>query len=186
MARPKVGDLIPIGAIGSAKKGDVLEGKTYSSDEGVDLEGTMPNRGAINRIITTQNGQIVVPEGYHDGSGIVKAQFANLVPKNIKNGVNIGGIVGELIEGRKTRYGSGSPTTDWNFTIRNLPFTPSIIIAIQERYYYMYISIPNVYFDRTVDVTGGHVQSSKISRYNDGFSIETIYKSTAIVWCAIE
>ena len=121
MARPNVGDLIPIGAIGNAKKGDVLQGKTYSSDEGVDLIGAMPNRGAINNTITTQGGQIVVPEGYHNGSGIVKAQFANLIPSNIRKGVNVGGVVGTVTEGG-TFTGDGAyehvirVKSPWDFT----------------------------------------------------------------------
>ncbi|GFN35831.1 hypothetical protein [Tepidimicrobium xylanilyticum] len=85
------------GEYGTAQPNHVLEGITFGTEEGI-ITGTMPNRGAINNIITTQGGQIVIPEGYHNGSGIVKAQFANLIAENIKKGVNIGGVTGNLDE----------------------------------------------------------------------------------------
>ncbi|SDX83461.1 hypothetical protein [Tepidimicrobium xylanilyticum] len=81
------------GEYGTAQPNHVLEGITFGTEDGLKV-GTMPNRGAINRTITTQGGQIVIPEGYHNGSGIVKAQFANLIAENIKKGVNIGGVTG--------------------------------------------------------------------------------------------
>jgi len=81
------------GEYGTAQAGDVLSGKTIGTESGI-ITGTMPNNGAINNTITTQNGQIVVPTGYHSGSGIVRAQFANLIAGNVKKDINIGGIVG--------------------------------------------------------------------------------------------
>ena len=41
MARPNIGDLIPIGAVGDAQVGDVLVGKTFSGDAGVGITGTL-------------------------------------------------------------------------------------------------------------------------------------------------
>lgn len=51
----------------------------------------------VDYTITSQGGQFFIPKGQHSGNGIVKAQFANLVPENIKNGVNIGNIVGSFM-----------------------------------------------------------------------------------------
>lgn len=80
---------------GNAVPADVLTGKTFSSNgAGRAVAGTMANRGAINQVIITQNGQYVVPQGYHSGSGIVKATFPNLIPENVKQGINIGGVLG--------------------------------------------------------------------------------------------
>lgn len=84
------------GEYGTAQAGDVLSGKTIGTESGI-ITGTMPNRGTINNTITTQNGQIAVPQGYHNGSGVVKAQFANLVAENVKSGINIGGVVGSFL-----------------------------------------------------------------------------------------
>ncbi|WMM24037.1 phage tail protein [Tissierella sp. MB52-C2] len=67
---------------------NVLTGTTIAG-----ATGTMPNRGALNQTITSNNGQINISSGYYTG-GIIKAIFANLVADNIKKGVNIGGVVG--------------------------------------------------------------------------------------------
>jgi len=32
----------------------------------------MPNRGAVNGVISTKAGTYTVPQGYHDGSGTVE------------------------------------------------------------------------------------------------------------------
>ena len=67
---------------------NVLTGTTIAG-----ATGTMPNRGALNQTITSNNGQINILSGYYTG-GVIKAIFANLVAGNIKTGVNIGGVVG--------------------------------------------------------------------------------------------
>lgn len=102
---------------------DILLGKKAVS-EGVLLTGTMPNRGAVTRTITTQGGSYTIPEGYHNGAGKVTANFANLVASNIKKGVNIGGVVGTLKEavyGNKTVSFKDLSFSD--FTV-NLGFKP--------------------------------------------------------------
>lgn len=84
-----------IKATGNATAADLLAGKTASNVNGP-ITGTMPNRGAVSQTITTQNGEYTVPQGYHPGTGKVKATFANLVAGNVKSGVDIGGVVGNL------------------------------------------------------------------------------------------
>lgn len=79
---------------GTAVHSDVLAGKTFLSNGIEKRNGTMPNRGTITTSLTTQNGQYVIPSGYHDGFGKVTATFPNLTSSNIKKGVNIGGVVG--------------------------------------------------------------------------------------------
>lgn len=83
------------GGSGNATASDLLSGKTASTDAG-DIVGTMQNRATVAYSITTQGGQYIVPEGYHNGLGKVTASFANLVAENVKSGVNIGGVVGNL------------------------------------------------------------------------------------------
>ncbi|SCY92864.1 hypothetical protein [Alkaliphilus peptidifermentans] len=83
---------MPSGEVPSA--GEILTGKSAFANGGGKIAGTMPNRGTVNNTITTQNGQYTIPAGYHSGSGKITASFANLVPENIKRGVNIGGVVG--------------------------------------------------------------------------------------------
>ncbi|WP_127575246.1 tail fiber protein [Paenibacillus barengoltzii] len=88
-----------IKATGNATAADVLAGKTFSNASGNNIAGSMPNRGAVNQTITTQGGQYTIPAGCHNGSGKVTANFANLVPENVKKNVNIGGVVGALQPG---------------------------------------------------------------------------------------
>ena len=79
---------------GDAEKGDVLIGKTFSSDiEGRAVTGTMPNQGAM--IITPTRTGVIIPAGYHNGQGVVVGD-PNFEAGNIKEGVEIWGVVGTL------------------------------------------------------------------------------------------
>ncbi|MEK4495087.1 hypothetical protein [Ureibacillus sp. FSL W8-0352] len=57
------------GGGGTATEADLLEGKTAVSDAG-DLIGTMKNNGAVT--ITPGQSDIIIPQGYHNGQGVVK------------------------------------------------------------------------------------------------------------------
>lgn len=80
------------GGSGTAQPADVLSGKTFTNDAGEQI-GTMPNRGAYN--ITPGTSNIIIPQGYHNGSGIVYGD-PNLIAANIKTGVSIFGVTGIL------------------------------------------------------------------------------------------
>ena len=56
---------------GTADK--MLVGYSLYDEDGKLITGTMPNQGAQNSTITTQNGTYTIPAGYHDGNGIIKA-----------------------------------------------------------------------------------------------------------------
>lgn len=53
-----------------ATAADVLEGKTIVTSTG-EVEGTMPNNGAVSQVLTVSTTSYTVPEGYHDGTGTV-------------------------------------------------------------------------------------------------------------------
>ena len=72
------------------------------------VNGTMPNRGAVNTTITNQNQVYTVPNGYHNGQGKVTANITNLTGANIKDGVTVGGV-------------QGSFTSDGNITPEDIP-----------------------------------------------------------------
>lgn len=57
---------------GNAALTDVKAGRTFSNDEDVDLVGSMPDNGAINKTLNTSSTSYTIPEGYHDGNGKVK------------------------------------------------------------------------------------------------------------------
>lgn len=82
----------------TAAASEILSGKT-AYVAGNKVEGTMVNNGAITKNITTKGEQITVPIGFHDGSGkigIDAIEEDKLIPANIKNGVTILGVTGEL------------------------------------------------------------------------------------------
>ena len=80
------------------KVAEALEGKTFASG-GKILTGTMKNNGAINGTISTKGGAFTIPIGYHDGSGTVKidpAEMAKLIADNIRSGITILGVTGTM------------------------------------------------------------------------------------------
>ena len=79
------------GPMGNATTANVLSGRTFSSDVGTGLTGTMPNRGGTNFTPTTTDQTIAA--GYHDGSGKVEGD-ADLAAGNIRSGVTIFGVPG--------------------------------------------------------------------------------------------
>jgi hypothetical protein len=130
------------GGAGNAVASDLLTGKTASTDAG-DITGTMANNGAVTITPGTTNQTIAA--GYHNGSGVVNGD-ADLIASNIKSGVDIFGVVGNVtissLGGKRYATGSAlsSPTTtsftDYtgasrsgyaSFTVSGLPFTPSVI-----------------------------------------------------------
>lgn len=79
-----------------ATAAEILDTKTAYVN-GAKVTGSMPNKGAITGEITTKDGDYTVPLGFHDGSGkvgIAAGEKAKLVAENIKNGVEILGVVG--------------------------------------------------------------------------------------------
>ena len=75
---------------------EMLVGKTAHA-RGVKITGTMPNNGAVSGSIATKDGQYTIPQGFHDGSGkvgIASTEKAELIPGNIKSGVEVLGVTG--------------------------------------------------------------------------------------------
>jgi hypothetical protein len=82
----------------TVKVAEMLDGKTAYA-RGAKLTGTMPNNGAVSLTINTVNGDVTVPQGYHDGSGkvgILSTEKAKLIAGNIKAGITILGVEGTL------------------------------------------------------------------------------------------
>ena len=57
---------------GTARVADVLEGKTFTNDDGVEYIGSMPERGTWNGSLGT-SGTVTIPDGHHSGKGKVSA-----------------------------------------------------------------------------------------------------------------
>lgn len=99
----------------TATAAEILKGKTAYKG-GVKLTGTMPNNGAVSGTIAAKAGAYTIPQGYHDGSGKVTidaTEQAKLIPANIRQGVTLLGIVGEMsgTEGANPQSKEVTPTT---------------------------------------------------------------------------
>lgn len=82
----------------TATAAEILKGKTAYKD-GQKLTGSMPNNGAVSGTISNKNIPYTVPQGFHDGSGKViidPTEAAKLIPDNIREGVTILGVQGEM------------------------------------------------------------------------------------------
>ena len=73
---------------GNAVVADVLSGKTFTNDDGVEYTGTMPNRGALTPSIGN-TGTYTIPLGYHNGNGIVDTETLR---KNVMNALANAGL----------------------------------------------------------------------------------------------
>ena len=77
---------------------EILKGKTGYA-RGSKVTGTTLNHGAVAGTISGKDDSYVVPVGYHDGSGIVEideTEKAKLVPGNIRSGVSVLGVEGNM------------------------------------------------------------------------------------------
>ena len=77
---------------------EIIKGQTAYA-RGAKLTGTMTNNGAVSLTISTVNGAVTIPQGYHDGSGkvqILATEQAKLIAANIKQGITILGVTGTL------------------------------------------------------------------------------------------
>lgn len=91
---------------------EALAGKKFHA-RGTEYTGSMPNRGAIAEVIEDKDDIVTIPQGYHDGSGTVQmdaTEKAKLIASNIKEGVNLFGVVGEYTgEDVKAQAKSATP-----------------------------------------------------------------------------
>lgn len=77
---------------------EVLEDMTFYA-RGTKGTGTMVNNGAIEEVITEKDQNVIIPQGFHDGSGTVgisEVEQAKIIEGNIKEGVSILGVTGTL------------------------------------------------------------------------------------------
>lgn len=166
------------GASGTAIASDLLSGKTASTDAG-DITGTMVNNGTVT--ITPGTTDQTLAAGYHSGSGKVVGD-EDLVAANILSGVNIFGVAGSLVAGKKYATGTGTTGTNSVLSVTGLSFLPRIV----------YLKLPNAqYLICTVDTTpfGRDINSGTNKAYTvsaSGFTFTTSWVSTAVTWYAWE
>lgn len=100
----------------TAAVAEILSGKTAYA-RGAKLTGTMKNNGAVSGKIAAKEDVYTVPQGYHDGSGTVQideTERAKIIPANIREGITILGVEGEMsgTEDAKPQAKSVTPSTD--------------------------------------------------------------------------
>nr|WP_312578326.1 phage tail protein [Sedimentibacter sp.] len=114
---------------------DVLSGKTYYRN-GIKGTGSMVDRGTVNQALATQGQEYTILAGKHSGSGKVTANFANLTAGNVKDGVNIGGVVGNYDNSGiskifETSLDSTEPVTyGWNLRGHEIGYTSSRSVPV--------------------------------------------------------
>ena len=79
----------------------------------------MVDRGTVNQTLTYQGQQFTIAAGKHSGSGKVAASFTNLTAGNVKDGVNVGGIVGTY-----------APIAGYTWTRRTSSFGTTTIYSV--------------------------------------------------------
>ena len=86
----------------TAEDSNVLSGKAYYNNNGK-REGTMPNRGGMSAELSA-GGSVSIPEGYHNGEGVVRAQDLASQTQGTAAAANIEAgytawVNGEMVEG---------------------------------------------------------------------------------------
>lgn len=92
----------------------VLEGETGFAN-GNEVVGTMPNNGGATYNIDSLESK-KIQKGYHDGSGVAKiadSEKKKIIPSNIRQGVSLFGVVGEMsgTEGASAQRKTVTPST---------------------------------------------------------------------------
>jgi hypothetical protein len=100
---------------GTAVADDVLANKTFSNDSGVAIPGTMVNNtGWTGEGTPTGNNQVdvVIPKGYHDGTGKVVCKGQTAYSAGVANGQSAARIgtagTGDVLAGKTFTNASGS------------------------------------------------------------------------------
>lgn len=96
----------------TATEAEILLNKT-AYNKGNKITGKMPNNGAVTGKISTKGEKYTVPQGYHDGSGTVQidaTEMAKLISENIRDGVTILGVEGNMSGSEDVKAQSKSVT----------------------------------------------------------------------------
>lgn len=121
----------------TAEDSNVLSGKAYYNNNGK-REGTMPNRGGMSAEMSA-GGSVSIPEGYHNGEGVVRAQDLASQTQGTAAAANIEAgytawVNGEMVEGA----GSMDP---WNVVQDVAPSASTYYTAFTQQANSNYIRI---------------------------------------------
>ena len=129
-----------------ASASEILATKTAYVN-GNKLTGTMPNVGAVSGTIDDLATPYTVPQGYHDGSGTVSidsTESAKIIPNNIKEGVEILGVVGTY-SGEDVHAQAKTAT----------PYTTQQVILPDANYDYLsQVTVEAIYYNESANAYG--------------------------------
>jgi hypothetical protein len=117
-------------AFGDATAAQILNGKKATTSSGL-VTGTMPNQTGADKAALSVLGnalQIVklqAPAGFYDGNTWIYMQDPDFIAANILSGVNIFGLAGTLVQGKKWASGSARANGNTQFSVTGLTFAPS-------------------------------------------------------------
>ncbi|MCD3194822.1 hypothetical protein G8S49_05965 [Clostridium botulinum C] len=121
-----IGTKIPLYAEGNATENDVLEGKTFSTDKGNNLKGSIPNMGV--KVLEPKSFNQELGNGYYDKvkikgiNDLDETKCKNIIDTLKNKFPNIAGK--KFASGKITKQHGKVKITDFNFT-------PSIIAILQ-------------------------------------------------------
>lgn len=102
---------------GDATPDSVLKGATFSSSEGIEVTGTMPDNGAASIQLSNLTAKPVTAGYYSGGTAkVADAEAAKIIPENIKKGVTILGVEGTMEAGGGGGSG-GRPQVSLTITV---------------------------------------------------------------------
>ena len=135
-------------AAATATAAEILETKTAGVG-GQMVTGCLKNNGAVAGTISTKDGTYTVPLGFHDGSGKVSidaSEKAKLIPTNIRQGVTVLGVAGEM-----------SGTEDVNPEARTVVPTTSVqeILPSEGYNYLSQVTVQAIPYEETSNPQGG-------------------------------
>lgn len=117
----------------TATESDILYGKTAYINSGK-TTGTMKNNGKHDITFSNIGVGYHIPEGYHNGTGYVglnTTERNKLIPENIKNGVTILGVTGNLQTGGGKQVKIGTASS--NYIQTGLSNLESFILYAQNK-----------------------------------------------------
>lgn len=111
----------------TATEDEVVSGRTFYK-QGKKCSGKMPYKGQFNGVIAEKGNKFPIPQGYHDGSGIVQIaedEQLNIIPENIREGVTILGVEGTMSgsEGVKAQSKNITPSMSQQTVVPDSGFT---------------------------------------------------------------
>ena len=130
------------GGSGTAQKAHVLASYTFTNNDGEEYTGEMVNNGAVTKSITpsTSSQTYTIPEGYHDGTGVVTV---NAAPTSLING---DAVAANVLNGKT--FFSDSYTAKTGTMTNNSSTTKSGTISLDSTNKRVQLAIPaNGYYD---------------------------------------